>query len=233
MLAQADKQFVGSLPMLASQHLSKLERRLLARAEQCALLERWKGREHLVCKSLLPRRGINRPHSKLALIELIYFMPNQLSELDTYPGVIIHDVGVIKFDELLKQIRRVRIVLNPLRASQRFVARAHYRLHFRIETLQRNFANAIHRWPPFVYCVYRWSAQCQMLPPEQTDHFAHKPVSRIGLYRRPQLRAVSRKSLAKWLQVCMWRLRAACQPEASDFRPTSRIRLTRHDPPSS
>src|SRR6266852_2929647 len=108
MLAQADKQFVGSLPMLASQHFSKLERRLFAWAEQCAQLERWKCCEHLVCKSLLPRRGINRPHSKLPLIVFIYFMSNQLGELDANPRVIVHDVGVIEFDELFVQIRRVR-----------------------------------------------------------------------------------------------------------------------------
>src|SRR6266851_7371250 len=148
MLAQANKQFVGSLLMFAGQDSSKFERRLLAWSEQCTLLERWKCCEHFVRKSLLPRRGINRPHSKLSLIILIYFVSNQLGQLYADPRVIIHDVGVVEFDELLKQIRRVRIVLNPLRATYRFVAREHYRLHFRIKTLQRNLANALHRFSP-------------------------------------------------------------------------------------
>src|SRR5258708_22894087 len=136
--------------MFASQHFSKLDRRLFAGSEQCALLEGWKRREHFVGKSLLPRRGIIRAYSKLALIVFSYFMPNQFRELDADPRAIIHDVAVLEFDELLIQIRRVRKVLNPLRTSQRFVARAHYRLHFRVKTIQRNLADALHRLSPFV-----------------------------------------------------------------------------------
>ncbi len=87
--------------MVASQHFSKFDRRLFPGSEQCAPLEGWKCREHLVGKSLLPRRGIIRPDSKLALIVFSYFMPNQFGELDTDPRTIIHNVGVIEFDELL------------------------------------------------------------------------------------------------------------------------------------